>query len=48
MYARPSKLNGKPCAHEEWKLMQPSNIKKITGISTIKDLVSFDIKTFIK
>jgi hypothetical protein len=48
MYARPSKLNGKPCAHEEWKLMQPSNIKKITGISTIKDLVLFDIKTFIE
>ena len=48
LYARPSKLNGKPCVHGEWKLESPSSIKKTTGISTITDLVLFDIRDFIE
>jgi hypothetical protein len=48
LYARPSKLNGKPCVHGEWKLESPSSIKKTTGISTITDLYLFDIRDFIE
>jgi hypothetical protein len=48
LYARPSKLNGKPCVHGEWRLNKPSNIKRFTGITKIRDLVLFDIKTFIE
>jgi hypothetical protein len=48
LYARPSKLNGKPCFHEEWRLKGPSTIKRATGISIIKNLVSFDIRKFIE
>jgi hypothetical protein len=47
LYARPSKLNGKPYVHGEWKLKGPSVIKKETGITTTRDLVSFDIKAFM-
>jgi hypothetical protein len=48
LYARPSKLNEEPCAHEEWRLTSPYTIKRVTEISTIKGLVLFDIKTFIE
>ena len=48
LYARPSKLNGKPCYHGEWRLKGPSIIARYTGISRITDLCLFDIRTFIE
>jgi hypothetical protein len=48
LYARPSKLNGKPCTHGEWRLKAPSTIKRVARISTIADLFLFDIRDFIE
>jgi len=48
LYARPSKVNGKPCVHGEWRLQGPSVIKRATGISTITDLFLFDVRNFIE
>lgn len=48
IYARKSKVNGKPCAHLEWRVQNSSNIKRKTGITTIDDLVSFDCKSYFE
>ena len=44
LYPRLSKINGKPCVHEEWRFIGATTIKKKTDISSIGDFIGFDIK----
>jgi hypothetical protein len=46
MYPRISKKVNEPCVHSEYKFWGASNIKKKTGISTLKDLINFDFEQF--
>lgn len=48
IYARLSKINWKPCIHYEWRIKKASEIKKRTGIITIRHLLSFDHGTFFE
>lgn len=45
IYARLSKINAKPCLHDEWRL-SPPRIREKTGIRTLDDLLNFDIRSF--
>jgi hypothetical protein len=44
-YARLSKINNTPCYHDEWRI-KSSLIKEKTGISTIEDILSYDLQSF--
>lgn len=47
-YACFSKVTGEPCHHREWRISRANNIKKKSGIRTIKDLLEFDFPSFFK
>ena len=47
-YTRTSKINGKPCLHEEWRISGSARIKQKTGISVIGDLIDFDLQAFFE
>lgn len=40
VYPKDSPINELPCAHEEWRIIHAHNIRKKTGIRTIKDLLT--------
>jgi len=40
MYPKDSPINELPCAHSEWRIVHAHNIRKKTGIGTIKDLLT--------
>jgi len=40
-YARLSKINKRPCVHQEWKIQGATVIRQKTGIDAIGDLVAF-------
>jgi hypothetical protein len=44
LYPRLSKINDRPCVHEEWRIIGASAIKNKTDISSIADFSGFDIK----
>lgn len=44
-YARLSKINNRPCYHDEWRI-KSSLIREKTGISTIEDILSYDLQAF--
>ena len=46
LYARWSKINDKPCVHEEWRIAGAGLIARKTGIRDIGDLVRFDFRRF--
>jgi hypothetical protein len=46
-YARLSKINRKPCFHEEFRISGAKKIRQKTGISTIADLIIFDPQEFL-
>jgi hypothetical protein len=48
VYQRISKINGKPCAHEEWRFIGASQIKMKSKISSIADLINFDFQAFCR
>jgi hypothetical protein len=48
MYARYSKINGRPCMHEEWCFTSRSRIEKKAGLRTIDDLINSNFETFFK
>jgi len=45
IYARLSKINAKPCLHDEWRILPP-RIREKTGIRTLRDLLDLDIHSF--
>lgn len=48
VYQRISKIKKKPCVHEEWRFVGASQIKMKTKISSIADLINFDIQAFCR
>jgi len=48
IYPRISKITGLPCSHLEWTIQGASNIKAITGIYTIKDMLKFDMEKWFQ
>jgi len=46
LYPRYSKMNNKPCIHEEWRISGAALIARKSGIKCIEDLVRFDFKGF--
>jgi hypothetical protein len=47
-YARPSKINQRPCVHEEFRILGAKRIRQKTGISCIADLIPFDSEQFFE
>lgn len=48
IYARLSKINNNPCAHNEWRINDANMINKKTKIKTINDLLAFDFEAFFE
>jgi hypothetical protein len=48
VYGRRSKINKLPSAHTEWRIKGASNIRKKTGIKSIRDMKDFDFKKFFE
>jgi len=44
IYSRRSKINEKPCLHEEWKINRAAKIREKTGINQLSDLLDFDFE----
>jgi hypothetical protein len=47
-YARLSKINQRPCIHEEFRILGAKKIRQKTGVSTIADLIIFDSQKFLE
>lgn len=47
-YCRYSKVNGDPCFHREYAIMQPTPIFQKTGIRTLQDLLDFPFPSFFE
>lgn len=48
VYPRTSKINDRPCLHEEFRLIKAGNIKKRTGIAFLKDFIDYDIENLFE
>lgn len=48
VYGRKSKINKLPSAHTEWRIIGANNIRKKTGIKSIRDMKDFDFKKFFE
>lgn len=46
IYARHSKIDDRPCVHAEWRITGASNLKRKTGIISIRDLTNYDLIKF--
>ena len=44
IYPRISKIAKQPCVHQEWRIRGASTIKSKTGITTLRDMINFDIE----
>lgn len=42
-YLRNSKIDEKPCFHQEWRLKTAASIRRHLGINSISDLISLDV-----
>lgn len=48
VYSRRSKLNGRPCIHEEWRIQGSTRIRQKTYIKSIADLIAFKLDVFLE
>jgi hypothetical protein len=48
IYGRFSKIDRRPCVHDEWRIKRTSFVKRKTGISSIDDLLRFDFQAFFE